>query len=388
MLVRMNYKYEMYPNEEQTQTLDSWLSICRQQYNSALLDKQRFYQKNQTGLSRTQLQKQQKADKQKIPFLKTIPSQPFQEVFFPLERAYKNFFEGRARYPKLKKHKDYNSLTFTQFGVDKRHVKNKKTGEVKRRDVRYAASLDDNNHLLISKLGAVYVNFHRPLEGKVKQVTIKRQGSRWFAIFSVERHVNETVDFPVQSTGIDVGIQKFAVLSDGTTVDNPKFLLKEEKKLHRAQKKLSLMKKGSNNWKKQLQKVQQLHIKIANQRRDFLHKLSYRLSKTYKFVFVEDLIIRNMVKNRNLAKSIHEAGWGTFSNMLTYKCNNNGGKLVKIKPHYTSQDCSGCMARVKKSLSVRTHVCKSCGTILDRDHNAAINIEKAGLALLNLSPTA
>ncbi|TFJ92046.1 RNA-guided endonuclease InsQ/TnpB family protein [Lentibacillus salicampi] len=385
--MRMNYKYEVFPNKEQIQTLDSWLSICRQQYNSALLDKQRFYQKNKTGLSRTQLQKQQKADKQKIPLLKTVPSQPLQEVFFRLERAYKNFFEGRARYPKIKKYKDYNSLTFTQFGVEKRHVK-KKTGEVKVSAVRHAASLDENNHLLISKLGTVYVNFHRPLEGKVKQVTIKRQGHRWFAIFSVERHVNETVEFPVQSTGIDVGIQKFAVLSDGTTVENPKFLLKEEKKLQRAQKKLSRMKKGSNNWKKQLQKVQQLHIKIANQRRDFLHKLSFRLSKTYQFVFVEDLMIRNMVKNRHLAKSIHDAGWGAFGNMLAYKCNNNGGKLVSIKPHYTSQDCSGCDERVKKSLSVRTHVCKSCGAILDRDHNAAINIEKAGLAFLGLCPTA
>jgi len=388
MLERMNYKYEMFPNEEQMQTLDRWLSICRQQYNSALLDKQRFYQKNKTGLSRTQLQKQQKADKQRVPLLKTIPSQPLQEVFFRLERAYKNFFEGRARYPKIKKYKDYNSLTFTQFGIDKQKRKDKKTGKVKVRDVRYAASLDDNNYLLISKLGAVYVNFQRPLEGKVKQVTIKRQGSRWFAIFSVERHVNETVDFPVQSTGIDVGIQKFAVLSDGTTVEKPKFLLKEEKKLNRAQKKLSRMKKGSNNWKKQLQKVQHIHMKVANQRRDFLHKLSYRVSKTYKFVFVEDLIIRNMVKNRHLAKAIYDAGWDAFTNMLAYKCNNKGGKLEKIKPHYTSQDCSGCEARVQKSLSVRTHVCKSCGTILNRDHNAAINIEKAGLASLGLRSTA
>ncbi|QKY71574.1 transposase [Lentibacillus sp. CBA3610] len=386
--MRMNYKYEMFPNEEQMQTLDSWLSICRQQYNSALLDKQRFYQKNQTGLSRTQLQKQQKADKQKIPFLKTIPSQPLQEVFFRLDERTRTSLKGVHVIQKIKKHKDYNSLTFTQFGGEKRHVKSKTTGEVKRRDVRYAASLDENNHLLISKLGAVYVNFHRPLEGKVKQVTIKRQGSRWFAIFSVERHVNEMAEFPVQSTGVDVGIQKFAVLSDGTTVENPKFLLKEEKKLRRAQKKLSRMKKGSSNWKKQLQKVQQLHIKIANQRRDFLHKLSFRLSKTYKFVFVEDLTIRNIVKNRHLAKSIHDAGWGTFCHMLKYKCKNNGGELISVKPHYTTQDCSGCETRVKKSLSVRTHVCKSCGIVLDRDHNAAINIEKGGLALLNLSPTA
>ncbi|QQK77693.1 IS200/IS605 family element transposase accessory protein TnpB [Salicibibacter cibarius] len=387
MLVRMNYKYEMFPNKDQMETMNCWLSICRQQYNSALLDKQRFYQKNKTGLSRHELQKQQTKDKQTFPLLKTMPSQPLQEVFFRLEEAYKNFFEGRARYPKIKKHKDYQSLTFTQFGVEKRKVKNKKTGKVNVRDVRYAASLGENNHLLISKLGSIYVNFHRSIEGKVKQVTIKRQGHRWFAIFSVERHVNETVDFPVQSTGVDVGIHKFAVLSDGSNVENPRFLLKTEKKLKRAQKKLSRMKQGSNNWKKQRLKVQQLHIKVANQRRDFLHKRSYHLSKTYKFVFVEDLKIRNMVKNRHLAKSIYDAGWGAFCRKLEYKCKNNGGELVRIKPHYTSQDCSSCGKRVKKALSVRTHVCKSCGTVLDRDHNAAINIEKVGLDLYGLSPT-
>ncbi|ASN07067.1 transposase [Virgibacillus necropolis] len=103
---------------------------------------------------------------------------------------------------------------------------------------------------------------------------------------------------------------------------------------------------------------------------------------------MEDLKIKNMVKNRHLAKSIHDAGWGAFRRMLTYKCNRNGGKLVKVKPHFTSQDCSNCHHRVKKSLSVRTHVCKHCGTVLDRDHNAAINIEKVGLNQLGLTPTA
>jgi len=139
------------------------------------------------------------------------------------------------------------------------------------------------------------------------------------------------------------------------------------------------MKKGSSNWKKQCKRLNKIHSKVSNQRKDFLHKLSYQISNTYGVVCVENLKVKNMVKNRHLAKSIHDAGWGMFRSFLTYKCERNGGLLVKVKPHYTSQDCSGCGNTVKKSLSIRTHVCPKCGLVLDRDHSAAINIEKAGL---------
>ena len=139
------------------------------------------------------------------------------------------------------------------------------------------------------------------------------------------------------------------------------------------------MKKGSSNWKKQCKRLNKIHSKVSNQRKDFLHKLSYQISNTYGVVCVENLKVKNMVKNRHLAKSIHDAGWGMFRSFLTYKCERNGGLLVKVKPYYTSQDCSGCGNTVKKSLSIRTHVCPKCGLVLDRDHSAAINIEKAGL---------
>ncbi|WP_164668859.1 RNA-guided endonuclease InsQ/TnpB family protein [Virgibacillus doumboii] len=385
----LNYKYEIYPTERQIQLLDSWISICRQQYNSALFDKQHYYKKHKKGLSRYNLQKQQTKDKKKFAILKSIPSQPLQEVFFRLEKAFDKFFKGDAKYPKQKKYKDYNSITFTQFGIGMQKVKNKKTGKIGMRPVRYAASFDDNGNLRLSKLGSLKINLHRKLDRTVKQVVIKRQGSRWFAIFSVEKHVNQTATGSEYSTtGIDVGIKKFAVLSDGTEIKNPKFLRKEEKKLKRMQRKLSRKEKGSENWKKQLEKVQQIHTKVANQRRDFHHKQSFRISNDHSMVFVEDLTIKNMVKNRHLAKSIHDAGWGNFRNMIAYKCERNGGVLVKVKPHYTSQNCSGCGKKVKKSLSIRTHICKDCGTILDRDHNAALNIEKAGLDQMDLSPTA
>ena len=386
----LNYKYEIFPTDKQSETLDSWISICRQQYNSALLDKQNYYKNNGIGLSRKELQKQQTRDKKVLPFLKKVPSQPLQEVFFRLEKSFDKFFKGDARYPKQKRYKDYNSITFTQFGMARQNQKNEKTGVTKRQLVRRAASFGKGGKLLLSQLGAVDIHLHRNIEGKkVKQVVIKRQGNRWFAIFSVERHVNQGIVLTTnKTTGIDVGINKFAVLSDGTEIKNPTFLRKEEKKLKRAQRRLSRKKKGSSNSKKQRHKVQKIHTKVANQRRDFLHKKSYHISITYGVVCVEDLKIKNMVKNRHLAKSIHDAGWGMFRNFLTYKCKKNGGILVKVKPHYTSQNCSGCSQRVKKSLSVRTHVCTECGTVLNRDHNAALNIEKAGLHQIGASPAA
>jgi len=386
-LLLLNYKFEIYPSEKQKETLEKWLSICRHQYNSALLDKQSHYKKYNKSLSRYQLQKQLTQDKKIFPILKEIPSQPLQEVFFRLEKSFDKFFKRDARYPKIKKYKDYNSITFTQFGTGTQTTKNKKMAKTKIQPVRYAASFDDENNLFLSKLGAIKIIIHRELEGKIKQVIIKRKGNRWFAIFSVERHVNPQIRVNNNATGIDVGIKKFAVLADGTEIENPKYLVKSEKKLKRQQRKLSRMKTGSHNWKKQLVKVQKIHTKVTNQRKDFLHKKSYRISNQYSIVIVEDLKIKNMVKNRHLAKSIHDAGWGTFKNMLNYKCERNGGKLVKVKPHYTSQNCSTCGQTVQKALSIRTHICKHCGTILDRDHNAAKNIEKAGLQQMKWKPT-
>ena len=376
----LNYRYEIYPTEEQVATLDRWISICRMQYNSALLDKQRIYKNEKRSYKRFDMQKQQTSDKKVTPLLKEVPSQPLQEVFFRLEKAFEKFFRKEAKYPKVKKYKDYNSITFTQFGMARQSSKNKKTGVVKRQLVRRAASLGKGGKLQISKIGLIDIHFHRKLDGKVKQVVIKRQRNRWYAIFSVERHANRLVTSDAhQTVGIDVGVKKFAVLSDGTEIQNPKFLRKKEKQLKKSQRKLSKMKKGSSNWKKQCKRLNKIHSKVSNQRKDFLHKLSYQISNTYGVVCVENLKVKNMVKNRHLAKSIHDAGWGMFRSFLTYKCERNGGLLVKVKPHYTSQDCSGCGNTVKKSLSIRTHVCPKCGLVLDRDHNAAINIEKAGL---------
>jgi putative transposase len=361
----LNHKYEMYPTEEQRKLLEHWLQLCRQTYNSALLDKQRKYRQSKESYTRFDMQKQLKEDKKNNPFLKEVPSQPLQEVFARLKKAFDNFFRKDAKYPKQKKYKDYNSMTFTQFGFNNKGN-------------RMAMSFSKTGKLYNTRLGEIDILLHRQLEGPIKQLIIKRQGKRWYAIFCVERQVLPSKVDTSNAIGIDVGINKYAVLSNGSMYENPRFLRKKEKQLKKAQKKLSKKKKGSANFIKQVQKVRQLHEKVANQRKDFLHKLSFNLSKNYSVIVVENLNIRNMVRNRKLSKSISDAGWGMFRNMLAYKSKNHGGVLIKVEPRYTSQDCSCCGNRVKKSLSIRTHICTKCGTVLDRDHNASLNILQRG----------
>ncbi len=364
--ILLNQKYEIFPNEEQRDILDCWLQYCRQTYNSALLDKERKYKRNKENFNRYDMQRQLTLDKMKYPFLKEIPSQPLQEVFGRLKKAFDNFFRKDAKYPKLKKYKDYSSMTFPQFGFNDKGN-------------RMAMSFSENGKLYNTKLGEINILIHRPIVGTIKLLVIKRQGKRWYAIFCVERRALPSAIDTDNSIGIDVGLNKYAVLSNGKEYENPRFLRKKEKQLRKAQRKLSKKKKRSANYIKQVQRVRQLHQKVANQRRDFLHKLSYNLSKDYSVIAVENLNIRNMVKNRKLSKSISDAGWGMFGNMLAYKCEKNGGVLIKVEPKYTSQDCSSCGNRVTKTLSIRTHVCTKCGTILDRDYNASLNILQKAL---------
>ena len=169
---------------------------------------------------------------------------------------------------------------------------------------RMAMSFSDNGKLFNTKLGEIDILLHRPLEGTIKQLILKRQGKRWYAIFCVERQALPTIIDSNHAVGIDVGLNKYAVLSNGSEYENPRFLRKKEKQLKKAQRKLSKKKKGSANYIKQVQRVRQLHEKVANQRKDFLHKLSYNLAKDYSVIAVENLNIRNMVRNRKLSKSI------------------------------------------------------------------------------------
>lgn len=231
----------------------------------------------------------------------------------------------------------------------------------------------------LSKIGVVNMRCHRPLEGTVKTCTIRRTATgKWFACFSVEV---AAVPLPVSTkvTGVDVGLEHFATLTNGQHIPNPRFFRTDAKALARAQRRLAKASKGTPDRAKRRKVVAHIHERIANRRRNFCHQEARRLVNTYGVIAVEDLQIRNMLRNGHLANAIADAAWGQFVDYTTYKAAYAGRRVVRVDPRHTSQRCSRCGQQVQKSLAVRVHQCPLCGVRLQRDHNAAINIMRMGL---------
>ncbi len=225
----------------------------------------------------------------------------------------------------------------------------------------------------LSKIGTVEIRLSRKIEGKIKTLTVKREVDGWYVIFTCETLKNP-LPKTGKSVGIDLGIEKFATLSDGNEIPNPKLLRQSERQIAKAQRKVSRKKKGSISRRKAVVLLRKKHLKIKRQRLDFLHKVSLNLVRKYDFMAFENLQIRNLIRNNHLAKSISDASWGNFLLILTAKAENAGREIMKVNPQNTSQNCSNCGKKNSKSLKVRKHRCESCGIVLDRDLNASVNI--------------
>ncbi len=298
--------------------------------------------------------------------LRDVHSQILQDVVKRVDLAFQAFFRRvkageTAGFPRMKGVGQYDSFTFTQGG--------------------YAIGTD---YLALFKVGAVKAVFHRTVEGAIKTRTIRKRGSKWFACFCCEVEA-EPLPASAESVGIDVGLTHFATLSDGSAVPNPRFLRKDEKALAKAQRKLSKQKRGTPACKKSRKVVSRIHERIRNRRHDFVHQLARRLVNRYGTIAVENLNVKCLVKNpgtlRVLAKSICDASWSMFRAALTQKAESAARQLVAVQPAYTSQDCSGCGFRVRKKLLERVQCCPNCGLVLDRDHNAALNIIQTAVGL-------
>ncbi|SFR09089.1 RNA-guided endonuclease InsQ/TnpB family protein [Desulfoscipio geothermicus] len=340
------HRFHIEPTKEQEQKLFLTLTLCRRLYNAALEQREICYRQRGKSPTCTSQKNELPMLKRELPEYKQVNAQVLQDCLQRLDNAFGRFFNSLAGYPHYKDHHHYRSFTYPQ--ADKQdHFK--KSGCI-----------------YLPKIGHVKMKAHFEFDPTtVSRINVKYQNGKWYVNLTSEIQEADTVEI-VNKVGIDVGLLTFAALSDGTKIDNPKYFRESEKKLARLQRRLSRKKKGSNNRGKAKAKVTRLHDKIANQRKDFLHKTTCGIVKKYDLIAVENLSVKNMVKNRRLSKSIADAGWGKFLDYLEYKCLKYGKTFVKIPPGGTSQTCV-CGAHVPKDLGIRVHKCPECGLIADRD---------------------
>jgi putative transposase len=363
------YRYRLDPTREQEQALETVMWRCRTLYNVALEQRQTAWDRRHVSVSYYQQKAELPDLKAAFPEYAEVNAQVLQDVILRVERAYQAFFRRVAAgempgYPRFQGRNRYDSFTYPQYG---------------------GGAVLDGRVLSLSKIGRIPIRLHRPLEGAPKTVTIRREADGWYACISCAEVPSEPLPHTGNETGIDVGLQVFLVTADGRVVENPRHYRRAEKRLAKAHKRASRRKKGSNRRRKAVKLLAKAHQNVARQRTDFHHKTALSLLRAYDIIYLEDLRVANMVRNHHFAKSISDAGWGQFRTILEAKAVYAGRRVVAVPPAFTSQGCSGCGEWVPKSLSVRTHICPSCGLILDRDENAARNIFWAGQALRGLA---
>lgn len=353
------YRYRLYPNVEQREYFAKTFGCSRFIYNQMLHDKIEHYKKTEKMLRNTPAQY-----KSTYPWLKEVDSLALSNAQLDLEQAYKNFFRNKSTgFPKFKSKKD-NHRSYTT---------NNQKGTVS----------IENGHIKLPKLkSAVKIKVHRSYDGQIKSCTITQTPSgKYFVSVLVDCEIEK---MPILETrvGIDMGLKTFAVLSNQEAIENPKHLRKSEKRLAKLQKELSRKVKGSKNRSKARVKVARLHEKISNQRMDFLHKASYKIIRDNQVMVLEDLQVKNMVKNHKLAKSISEASWGKFRQILEYKAQWYGREVIIAPKNYASSQlcsCCGNQSSQTKDLSCRIYVCPECGLEIDRDYNASLNLQKLAI---------
>ena len=360
------YKFRIYPTRAQVTRLEATLDICCELYNAALQERRDAWRIKRESVNYHAQSMQLPEIKAIRPELNTVYAQVLQDTLKRLNKAFDAFFRRvksgeKAGFPRFRSRSRYSSFAYPQI----------------QRGLRLEGS-----KLVLPKIGKIKIKLHRPIEGKIKTLTITRSStSKWFACFSVEVE-HERLSDNQNAVGIDMGISNFATLSTSEEIANPKFFRADEKPLEKAQRKLSAAKRGTPDRAKRRKIVAQIHERIANKRRDFAHQESRKLVNKYGIIIFENLNIRGMVKNHCLAKSISDAAWNQLIQYTTYKAEWAGRCVRQVNPRNTSQACSGCGSIVEKALSERVHSCFDCGLVLDRDKNAARNILSLGLQAL------
>ena len=370
--MRKTFKFRLYPTAKQKKALQKSLDACRWAYNKTLAVRKQAWEERKESISRYDTSNLLTEWKKENPFLDNAYSQCLQNVTMRVDLAFRFFFRRvkageTPGYPRFKSFDRYDSFTFPQSGFSVA-----------------------GNKLKIAKVGCVMMKRHREIAGKIKTLTIRRINAKWYACFSCEIEP-EPLPKVESIVGIDVGLSSFVTFSTGEKIGNPRFFTTDEAQLVKAQRRLSKVQVKNPDRKKRHHNLVCFHQKIANKRTDFAHKLSRQIVNENQIIAFEKLDIKNMMGNhtkcfgRKLNKSISDVAWNQFMQFTAYKAAEAGRRVVYVNPRNTSKMCSRCGQLVEKTLADRVHRC-SCGLVLDRDENAAINILSLGLQGLGLAP--
>lgn len=364
--MRKTFRYRLYPTEAQAVFLQGQLREACNLYNAALQERRDAYRmagKSINYYDQANQLKQIRADGD----LTLANFSCCQDILRRLAKTFSAFFsrvkQGKTPgFPRFKSVRRFDSFTFPSYGD--------------------GCKVLDSGKLKIQGAGHIKVKYHRPLVGIIKTVTIKRQAGKWYVCFSVEFDACPLPDRH-EPVGLDVGLTSFAVLSNGKEIENPRHYRKAQKKLRVAQRRVARRKRGSKGRRKAVVLLQKVHAHIRNQRHDFHHQESRKIVNAFGLIAVEDLNIKGLAGGM-LAKSVHDAGWGSFIQMLVVKAEEAGRRVVKVNPRGTSQRCV-CGQSVPKELKDRWHHCSACGLSVPRDHASALEVLRLGLSLVGVT---
>jgi putative transposase len=369
--MRKAFKYRVYLTNGQRRILEQQLEECRWVYNETLAYRKRAYEAEQRTANWYETKRLLPIWKATRPALKLVHSQALQNVTERVDLAFRSYFrrvkEGAndVGFPRFKQFGRYDSITYPQYG----------------NGIRLEGA-----RLIVSKIGAVKLVLHRPIDGTPKTVTLTRSATgKWYACLSCETEAKE-MEPTEQIVGVDVGLASFATLSNGEQIENPRFYRKDEADLKRVQKRKDAA-KNAQDWDenaKQKGILSRIHERIGNRRADFAHKRSRELVNQYQVIVFEDLAPLEMGRSKGMRKSIMDVAWTQFIGMTIGKAAEAGRTVMLINPRNTSKICSQCGVLVQKTLRDRTHTCPACGLVMDRDVNAARNILQRGLQTLRL----
>ena len=360
--MRKAYKYRIYPTRKQAERLDHELATAQRLYNAALEQRRIAWKRQRTSLGYLD-QASDLKDLRQAGTQTPANYSACQDVLRRLDKAFQAFFRrlkagDKPGFPRFKSRDRYDSLTFPSYGDGCR--------------------VRGNGKLYLQGVGEIRVKWHRQVKGKIKTVTVCRRGGRWHVCFSVEYEPRPLAEVDAE-IGIDVGLEHFAALSNGELIPNPRWYKSAQRRLRRAQRKVARRVKGSNGRRKAVRELQRVHERVANQRADFVHKLSRRIVDGYQLIAVENLNVGGLSKGM-LAKQVHDAGWRSFLHKLTVKAAEAGRCVAEVNPAGTSQYCL-CGCEVRKTLAVRVHRCPECGLVAPRDVVSAQLILRLGRSL-------